>query len=111
MSEIGEIEYSSAEWIERFEAELQRRFHDRSTAKHYVSDLRLFVAFHPGSVQSVTGSDISRFVDEQRRLGRSEATVKRRVSALKTFFEFLAEEIGDTKRGNPVSVRRHAGRQ
>ena len=111
MSDLGKPTYSSSEWIERFEAELKRRFHDRSTAKHYVSDLRLFVAFHPGPLESVSGSDIAQFVDEERRQGKSESTVKRRVSALKTFYDFLGEALEDPKRANPVSLRRHAGRQ
>ena len=33
---------SNEQWIQRFEAYLKRRFPDRSTAKHYVSDLGVF---------------------------------------------------------------------
>ncbi len=102
---------TNAEWIERFEADLKRRFHDRSTAKHYVSDLRLFVAAHPGPLSAVSSDDVAAFADRQRERGLSPATVKRRVAALKTFFDFLAEELGEPERPNPVSLRRHAGRQ
>ena len=55
--------------------------------------------------------DIDAFVDQQRQAGRSAATVKRRVAALKTFFEFLAEESGDLHWANPVRYKRHAGKQ
>ncbi len=102
---------SNTEWIERFEAELKRRFHDRSTAKHYVSDLRLFVEHHPGPLAAVSSEDLAAFVDQQHEQGLKPATVKRRVAALKTFFDFLAEVLGEPRRPNPVSVRRHAGRQ
>lgn len=102
---------SNAEWMVRFEADLKRRFHDRSTAKHYMSDLRLFVQFHPGPLGEVTRGDVDAFVDQQHTLGLAPATVKRRVAALKSFFDFLADELGQVGRPNPVSMRRHAGRQ
>ena len=68
-------ERSNAEWMARFEADLKRRFHDRSTAKHYMSDLRLFVQFHPGPLGEVTRCDIDAFVDQQHTLGLAPATV------------------------------------
>jgi len=55
--------------------------------------------------------DIDAFVDHQRQTGRSPATVKRRVAALKTFFDFLAEETGELAWPNPVRFKRHAGKQ
>ena len=102
---------TNAEWIQRFEAYLKRRFPGRSTAKHYVSDLRLFVQHHPAPLTQVTIRDVDSFVDWQYEQDRSPATVKRRAAALKTFFDFLAEEQGEPERPNPVSMRRHAGRQ
>ena len=102
---------SNAEWMSRFEADLKRRFHDRSTAKHYLSDLRLFVQFHPGPLGEVTTQDLDAFVEQQHDLSLAPATVKRRVAALKSLFDFLADESGQTGRPNPVSMRRHAGRQ
>lgn len=102
---------TNAEWIERFEADLKRRFHDRSTAKHYVSDLRLFVADQPEPLAAITTARVDAFVDRQRAQGLAPATVKRRVAALKTFCDFLAETLGEPQRPNPVSMRRHAGRQ
>ena len=102
---------SNAEWINRFEAYLKRRFPDRSTAKHYTSDLRLFVQHHLGPLSEITSQDMDVFVDQQRAQGLAPSTVKRRVAALKTFFDFLAETLEEPNRPNPVSMRRHAGRQ
>lgn len=102
---------TNAEWIQQFEAYLKRRFPGRSTAKHYVSDLRLFVEHHSAPLTEVTIQDVDHFVDQQYDQGRAPATVKRRAAALKTFFDFLAEERGEPERSNPVSMRRHAGRQ
>ena len=55
--------------------------------------------------------DIDAFVDQQRQAGRSPATIKRRVAALKTFFDCLAEETGELAWPNPVRFKRHAGKQ
>lgn len=99
------------EWPQAFEAYLKRRFPDRSTSKHYVSDLRIFLQHYSGSLTDVTAHDVDTFVDRERARGMSSATVKRRAAALKIFFDFLAEELGKTNRSNPVSMRRHAGRQ
>jgi integrase/recombinase XerC len=102
---------TNPEWITRFEAYLRRRFPNRSTAKHYTSDLRLFVQRHPGPLSEITPQDVDAFVDQQRVRGLAPSTVKRRVAALKTFFDFLAETLEEANRPNPVSMRRHAGRQ
>ncbi len=55
--------------------------------------------------------DKDAFVDQQRQNGLSGATIKRRVSALKVFFDFLAEESSDLSWPNPVRFKRHAGKQ
>jgi len=55
--------------------------------------------------------DIDQFVDRQREAQLKPATIKRRVAALKTFFDFLAEESGDLSWPNPVRFKRHAGKQ
>lgn len=101
----------NTEWIARFEAYLRRRFPGRSTTKHYVSDVNIFARQHEGPFAAVTVQDIDAFVDAQHKQGLSAATVKRRVATLKTFFDFLAEEQQDEEHPNPVSMRRHAGRQ
>jgi site-specific recombinase XerD len=61
--------------------------------------------------REVTMHDIDDFVDQQRAAQLKPATVKRRVAALKTFFDFVAEESGDLSWPNPVRFKRHAGKQ
>jgi site-specific recombinase XerD len=102
---------TNTEWVAQFESYLKRRFPGRSTAKHYVNDLHIFMRQYTGPLTEVQTHDVDRFVDQQRAKGLSPATVKRRAAALKTFFDFVAEEMPDSGWPNPVSMRRHAGRQ
>jgi integrase/recombinase XerC len=95
----------------KFKEYLQRRFPDRRTSKDYVSDLRQFMASCAKAWREVNMHDIDQFVDQQRQSGLKAATVKRRAAALKTFFDFLAEESGDLSWPNPVRMKRHAGKQ
>lgn len=99
------------EAISRFERYLQRRFPGRRTPIDYLSDVRLFARACERPWREVTLQDIDAFVDRQRQAGRSPATVKRRVAALKTFFDFLAEETSELGWPNPVRFKRHAGKQ
>ncbi len=96
--------------ITQFAEYLERRSPGRRTAVLYVSDMRQFVATCSKPWREVTLQDIDAFVDQQRQAGRSAATVKRRVAALKVFFDFLAEETGDLRWPNPVRFKRHAGK-
>jgi site-specific recombinase XerD len=89
------------ESIQRFERYLKRRFPERRTAIDYVSDIRQFAAACDKAWREVSVHDIDVFVDQQR-LGHSLATVQRRVAALKTFFDFLAEDSGELTWPNPV---------
>ena len=97
--------------VQRFEQYLRRRFPDRRTATDYVCDVRLFIGFCPKPWREVTMHDIDQFVDQQREAQRKPATIKRRVAALKTYFDFLAEDSGELHRPNPVRFKRHAGKQ
>ena len=99
------------EAITCFERYLQRRFPGRRTPVDYLSDVRLFARTCEHPWREVTMQDIDAFVDRQRQAGRSPATVKRRVAALKTFFDCLAEETGELAWPNPVRFKRHAGKQ
>lgn len=94
--------------VEQFERYLRRRFGDRSTPKHYMSDLRIFVR-HIGtkSPTEVSVQDIDRFVDRQVAQGLCPATINRRLATLRTFFEFLAATEPDRPWPNPVVWRRH----
>ena len=75
------------ESIQRFEQSLKRRFPDRRTAVDYVSDIRQFAASCAKAWREVTLGDIDAFVDQQRAK-HSQATVQRRVAALKSFLIF-----------------------
>ena len=81
--------------IEEFQKYLQRRAPERRTAIDYASDIRQFAAAYQEAWRQVTLHDIDAFVDQQRQKELSAATIKRRVAALKVFFDFLAEEKGD----------------
>jgi integrase/recombinase XerD len=96
--------------IEQFKQYIKRQAPKRRTWKDYTSDVRQFAATCPKPWIEVTMQDIDAFVDQQRQKGLSEATVKRRVAALKIFFDFLAEESGDLSWPNPVRFKRHAGK-
>lgn len=100
------------EATERFERYLRRRYSDRSTPKHYLSDLRIFVRhIDHTSPTEVKVQDIDRFVDRQVEQGLSPATINRRLATLHTFFEFLASEEPDRPWPNPVVWRRHKVKQ
>lgn len=99
------------ESLHRFHQYLQRRFPERRTPQDYLSDLRQFMAVCGKAWREVTMQDIDAFVDQQRQTGLKPTTVNRRVAALKTFFDFLAEETGDLSWPNPVRFKRHAGKR
>lgn len=97
--------------LAQFAHYLERRAPGRRTTILYVSDVRQFAAVICKPWREMTMHDIDTFVDQQRQAGLSAATVKRRVAALKVFFDFLAEETGDLSWPNPVRFKRHAGKQ
>jgi site-specific recombinase XerD len=96
--------------LRQFEQSLRRRSPDRSTATHYLSDVRQFQRFCPKPWLDVTRADIDAFVDDGQAQGWTlrAATLQRRVAALKVFFEFCAAETESLDRPNPVQPRRHA---
>lgn len=93
-----------------FEKYLHRRFPGRRTPVDYLSDLRQFRSACLKSWREIDMHDIDQFVDQQRAGKLKPATIRRRVAALKTFFDFLAEESGDLSWPNPVRFKRHAGK-
>jgi site-specific recombinase XerD len=100
-----------SESLKKFEAYLRRRFPDRRTPVDYLSDVRQFMAVCQKEWREVTMHDIDSFVEQQRANQLKVATVNRRVAALKTFFDFLAEENDDLSWANPVRYKRHAGKR
>lgn len=99
------------ESLRKFAQYLVRRSPDRRTAKDYLSDIRQFTAFCQKAWQEVNKQDIDAFVDHQRARKLKAATINRRVAALKTFFDFLAEESNDLSWPNPVNFKRHASKR
>jgi site-specific recombinase XerD len=99
------------EAIEKFEAYLKRRAPESRTWIDYVSDIRQFALSCPKAWAEVSLHDIDAFIEQQRQAGLSPATLKRRLYALKVFFDFLAEENDDFSRPNPVRSKRHRIKQ
>lgn len=95
-----------------FEAHLNRLYGDRSTPKHYMSDLAIFLetAAHK-TVEQIDSRDMDHFVTHQQSKGMSAATINRRLAALHTFFEWMAAQEPESTRANPVIWRRHAPKQ
>ena len=83
--------------IREFEGYLKRWLPGSATARHYVSDLRIFQRFINKPPRDVTRQDVSRFVEDQLGQGRTAATVNRRLACLRKMFEFLAGEAGGTE--------------
>ena len=91
-----------------FSAYLKRRYGDRTTPKHYLSDLDQFIktmgAVDPSEVRS---RDIDQFIEEQQLRGLKPATINRRLASLHTFFEVIASDDAYESFPNPVNWRRH----
>jgi site-specific recombinase XerD len=96
--------------VAAFERYLQRRFPQRRTTIDYLSDVRQFRAVCAKPWREVTMHDIDAFVDQQQQAQLHASTINRRVAALKTYFDFLAEDSGELARVNPVRFKRHAGK-
>ena len=93
--------------IHEFERYLKRRFPGSATARHYVSDLRVFQRFIDKPPRDVMRQDVSRFVEDQLEQGHTAATVNRRLACLRRMFEFLAGEADDDTWSNPVVWQHH----
>ena len=95
--------------INRFKQYVEQRYPDRSTSKHYMSDLAIFHQnvgdVHP---KTITAGMISDFVEAQSNQGLKGSTINRRLSALSSFFEFLIFESEDDDWSNPVQWKRHS---
>jgi site-specific recombinase XerD len=95
-----------------FAAYLSRRYGDRSTPRHYLSDLAIFLeTVNQKWVGQIDGRDVDHFVAQQQKQGMSAATINRRLAALHTFFEHMAALEPETTQANPVNWRRHAPKQ
>jgi site-specific recombinase XerD len=95
------------ERIREFERYLNRRYPNSSTPKHYISDLCIFRRFVDEPPREITKLDIANFVEDQLKQGFTATTVNRRLSSLRHFFEFLAEQADDDTWANPVVWQQH----
>ena len=93
--------------IDGFRRYWRRRNPQSSTAIHYASDVAIFFEW-VGEVPpaAITVHQIDRFIDWQRSLGWKPSTIRRRVIALRMFFDYLAY-AEDRELVNPVQPRRH----
>src|SRR6266566_4690074 len=89
--------------IDRFRAYLERRQFSAHTVASYPLDLRLFFAEIAVPLARVSLHEVDQFVEHQHQHGRAWATINRRLTALKHFFDFcLAQQW---VAGNPVKPR------
>jgi site-specific recombinase XerD len=98
----------NSEALQRFQAYLRRRYSDRRTPVDYVSDVRQFQKNCAKSWETVTAQDVDLFLDQMRQCNLKPATIKRRLSALKVYFDFLADTTAQLYYTNPVNLKRHS---
>jgi site-specific recombinase XerD len=93
--------------IDGFEKYWRRRKPGASTALHYASDVRIFFKWTQSKLpDAITVHDVDEFIGWQQSLGRAQATIRRRLIALRMFFDYLAY-IREVHIDNPVITRRH----
>jgi integrase/recombinase XerD len=93
--------------IDGFEKYWRRRKPGSSTALHYASDVRIFFKWAKGQPpEAITVHDVDEFIGWQQDLGRAQATIRRRLIALRMFYDYLAY-ICDEGVANPVITQRH----
>ena len=95
--------------IAQFKVYLTRKYPDRSTTKHYMSDLTIFQQFMGEvSPRMITAKAIAQFVQAQSQQGLKAATINRRLSAISSFFDYLIETSEDDNWSNPVNWKWHS---
>ncbi|MBI5032086.1 MAG: site-specific integrase [Chloroflexi bacterium] len=92
--------------VERFGKWLRRRNPHASTHIHYTSDLELFFTWLDKPLTQVSVTDIDRFIEHSQTQGHANATINRRLAAIRSLYHFLAFELDNAPR-NPVVPKRH----
>jgi integrase/recombinase XerD len=93
--------------IDGFEKYWLRRKPGSSTALHYASDVRIFFKWAEDQApENITVHDVDEFIEWQQNLGRAQATIRRRLIALRMFYDYL-EYIREDGVANPVITQRH----
>lgn len=77
--------------IVQFRRYLKRRQCAANTVENYVRDLELFFGEVPKAVGEVKPPDVNAFIERQQELGRTVATINRRIATLRAFYEFVRE--------------------
>jgi integrase/recombinase XerC len=78
--------------IAQFCAYLQRRNYSPHTIDNYGRDLRVFFTLVDKEPCTVSGRDVTVFIEHQRAGQRAATTINRRLNALQHFFEYLATD-------------------
>jgi integrase/recombinase XerC len=78
--------------IQPFRADLQRRHYSPHTLERYTLDLQVFFAARDQPLERISFREVDRFIEAQHQQGLSPATINRRLSALKHFFDFLNDQ-------------------
>ena len=91
----------AADTIAHFCAYLQRRNYSPHTVDNYGRDLHLFFGRVDKEPCTVSGRDVTQFIEHQHAGQWSATTINRRLHALQHFFEYLATER-QTLGSNPV---------
>ena len=95
------------EQIDGFEKYWRRRKPGSSTALHYASDVRIFFKWAESQPpEAITVHDVDEFIGWQQDLGRAQATIRRRLIALRMFYDYLAY-VREEGIDNPVVTQRH----
>ena len=90
---------------ERFSRYLHRCYGDRSTPKHYLNDLDLFIGqAGEQSAASITVKNVDEFVDSQLEANLKPATINRRVAPRCTLFSSIWPVKNQTKHGRIQST-------
>ena len=93
--------------VDGFEKYWRRRKPGSSTALHYASDIRIFFKWAEcHSPETITVHDVDEFIGWQQDLGRAQATIRRRLIALRMFYDYLAY-VCEEGVANPVITQRH----
>jgi site-specific recombinase XerD len=93
--------------IEDFRRYWYRRKPGTSTAIHYASDVSIFFTWvQDVAPEAVTVHHVDQFIEWQRSLGRSPTTIRRRIIALRMFYDYLAY-ARDQDLPNPILPQRH----
>jgi integrase/recombinase XerD len=98
--------------INKFEKHLRRRYPERSTAKHYINDLKIFHQFvGEKRPREISVKTIDAFIQAQQAQQLKASTINRRLSSLASFFDFLSLEAAADDWLNPVRWKQHRVQQ